>query len=61
MLRNDDIALRIVITAVRCAKLASKTGVGTKLATIGVELDFYWQFHWQSALLFDTRYSLSID
>jgi len=45
----------------RYTELASKTGVGTKLAAIGAKLDFYWQFHWQSALFFDTRYSLSTD
>jgi hypothetical protein len=41
--------------------LASGTEVGIKLAAIGVELNFYWQFHWQSALFFDTSYSISIN
>jgi hypothetical protein len=43
----------------RCTELASKTGVGIKFPALGVKLDFYWQFHWQSALFFDTNYSLS--
>jgi len=30
-----------------------------ELALISMQLDFYWQFYWQSALFFDTRYSLS--
>jgi hypothetical protein len=41
--------------------LASGTEVGIEFAALGVKLDFYWQFYWQSALFFDTRYSLSID
>jgi hypothetical protein len=35
----------------RCTELASKTGVGVKFPALGAKLDFYWQFHWQSAFL----------
>jgi hypothetical protein len=44
----------------RYAVLASGTEVGIEFASIGFKLDFYRQFHWQSALFFDTNCSLSI-
>ncbi len=38
-----------------------RLGMSGSLAAsaMGVELDFYWQFYWQSAIFFGPRYSLS--